>query len=66
MNGYNEYSVTKIMGKGLHTFRPMTAGIGSSPPRDPADGLDGIENGWMDGFIHILGRSGWTVFKGLG
>jgi len=20
------------------------------PPRDPTDGLDGIENGWMDGF----------------
>jgi len=26
----------------------MTAGIGSSPPRDPTNGLDGIENGWMD------------------
>jgi len=27
--------------------RPMTAGIGPTPP-DPTDGLDGIENGWMD------------------
>ena len=21
------------------------------PPRDPTDGLDGIENGWMDGML---------------
>ena len=23
------------------------------PPRDPTDGLDGKENGWMDFYFHI-------------
>ena len=27
------------------------------PPRDPTDGLDGIENGWMDD---------WKTFDSLG
>ena len=31
---------------------PMTAGIGSSPPRDPTDGLSGYRK-WMDGWMDI-------------
>jgi len=36
--------------------RPMTAGIGSKPPRDPPDGLRGYRK-WMDGISWILSPS---------
>ena len=32
--------------------RPMTAGIGSSPPATRPTDEAGIENGWMDDFIN--------------
>ena len=31
---------------------PMTAGIGSSPPSDPTEGLSGYRK-WMDGFCPL-------------
>ena len=39
-------SLTGDLSRVYPAFRLMTAGIGSSPPCDPTDGLDGIENGW--------------------
>ena len=35
---------TRDLSRVYPAFRPMTAGISSSP----TDGLDGIKNGWMD------------------
>ena len=35
--------------QGVPASHPMTAGIGSRPPRDPTDGISGYRNGGMDG-----------------